>query len=144
MNELSNHKDYWRALNIIWLALLVGQLIFCAVAVFMRYGGEASSDNMISYMAIGVALMCFFVSYWINQQRLQRVNKTDNEGQAQIGYRSLVIMRSALVEGGNLFALVAYLLEGNTISLLVFAAGMAYFALRTRPDEVEYRQYFLR
>ena len=63
-----------------------------------------------------------------SQQKLEGVHAKFNH------YRTSNIVRFAMLEGGNLFAIVIVLLTGSTFFYLFFGLGMAVF-LMARPSK---------
>lgn len=140
-----NTKELFRQINILYFALLAGQILFCTVVVFAildpetRQTGwpEAPFGLLVPVLLAGIIPLVFF----INNRQLQQAPAQENLS-AKIGhYRTLVILRSALIEGANLFCLVVLLLENNSTFLIFFGAGLLLF-LYFRPSVNEFLQHY--
>ncbi len=56
-------------------------------------------------------------------------------------YRNLIIIRCAMVEGGNLMALILALLSGQGFFFMLFLAGLIAFVY-FRPSKAEFMRDF--
>lgn len=131
----------FQQIRLLYLSLFFAQLIF-AVVILLTTGipnhfGKLSPDD--HYLLVG-ALVSFgsiFTAYWINNQRKGLVNRMDALADKLTHYRSLVIIRSAIVEGANIMSLTFALLTGQGFFFLIFAAGLLAF-LYFRPSKREF------
>jgi len=108
---------FFKQLSTVFYALAAGQLLFSAVAVFLRYQGTAAFDEasiqnttltmVTPFLALGAFTAAWFVHKMRTAQGINR--KTLNEKTTH--YRTTVLLRSAMIEGGNIILLVAYLLS---------------------------------
>lgn len=140
-------RPFFQQLNILYLALLAGQLLFCGVAYFLIYNNM--TDHQPPDDALFKTLVPLFIlggagaAYFLNRRRQVQGGELDSlEAKAQ-HYRSSVIIRSALMEGANLFAIVAGLLQQDLLYLLYFAVGVLAFVY-FRPSKQNFiREYEL-
>jgi len=110
---------------VVWAAMLVGQLFFVAIAVYMvKYGGmnkpQLELGDILLYIVPLISLISVFMSFYIFNQRLNALKDEPGLSKKLADYRSALIVRWALVEGPSFFAIVSYLLTGNYL-LLGFA-----------------------
>lgn len=127
-------------MRIINFALLMGAVVFLGVAVFLRGQGEMPPPPevpLLTYLALAVILPNL-IAYAVVpnlqiaaiRRRLARgetgslgdVPLSDTPGSWYAVYQTRLILRLALLEGTTFFLLLAYLLEGQAISLV--AAGL--------------------
>jgi hypothetical protein len=146
VNTRSMHaKELFRQINILYYSLLAGQVLFCSVVVFAildpetRQTGwpEAPFGLVVPVLLAGIIPIVFF----INNRQLQQAPTQEDLPAKMTHYRNLVILRSALIEGANLFCLVVLLLENNSTFLIFFGAGLLLF-LYFRPSVNEFLQYY--
>lgn len=138
-------KDTFNHINIVYYALLAGQILFCSVIVFAiqdpetRQTGwpEAPLGLIVPILLAGLLPLVFF----INNRQLNRAAEQENLLSKVAHYRTLVLLRSALIEGVNLFCLVCLLLENNSTFLIFFGAGLLLF-LYFRPSVSEFLQHY--
>lgn len=133
-------SETFRQTNLLYYALLAGQLIFFAIVYFVvldRSMQQSGWPPAPFGIVIPLLLVAIFpvISSINNRQLSQGAEQADLEAKTT-HYRNLVIVRSAFIEGANLFALIALLLENNTTYLFFFAAGLLlFFYFRPSADE---------
>lgn len=130
MNNTQNIKELFKTLNIVYLAMIAGQILFCVV-VFVVGNEEGASKDMSIFQTIvpAVSIGTLGVSFLLYNQRRQAGKAIKGLREKADHYRVSNIIRFALVEGGNLVAVVAVLLTGSTFFLLFFVLGLAVFAI---------------
>lgn len=126
-------QQYFSTLSIIHGAMLAGQVLFAAVAWFLVQDGPLSDPESISALRIVVPIA--LISGLIGNQlftrsRLPQLREKETLTEKLTGYRTLLIVRFALLEGPTLLALATYLLGGDLTVLLVSGAIIAYFAIQ--------------
>lgn len=140
-----NPAMLFRQTNILYYALLLGQILFCLVAVFALDSAQPRQSGwpgepfgmIVPIMMVGL----FGVAFLLNNKRLA-IGAGEPDLDAKVAhYRTTVIIRSALVEGANLLSVVCFLLENNTTFLIFFACGMLVF-LYFRPSVNEFMQHY--
>lgn len=127
-----------RTSQIIVAALVMGVVTFAVVVVFFISRGPAAKGNLLTLLAIvfaGAALVLGFVipqlitaanrrriaaGTWQSSPNQGHVPDSD-AGRLAMSYPAKLIVGAALFEGGSFFALVAYMLEGQPLSLGVAA-----------------------
>ena len=134
-----NNQDVataFKQLNIIYLALITGQLAFASVVYFLSMDEEASGDDLgvLKFIVPILSLVTIGVSYFIYNKLIQKGQAIEGLGEKLAHYRTTNIIRWALVEGGNLFAIVIFLISGETYLLMFFALGFVVF-LMYRPSK---------
>ncbi len=128
-----NH--FFKQLSLIFYALGAGQLLFCAVAVFLRSQGaaafeEASHYNTSLTMWTPFLVLGAFTAAWlVHKMRTSQASNLKDLKEKVPHYRTTVLLRAAMIEGGNILLLVSYLLSGRPIHLIWFAAGMVLFGV---------------
>ncbi|NUN99183.1 MAG: hypothetical protein HUU01_01070 [Saprospiraceae bacterium] len=131
--------NFFKQLNVLFYALTAGQLLFCAVALFLRSQGaeafnEASQfDNTLTMVTPFLALGAFTAAWFVHKIRTAQGGQQKELGEKMQHYRLTVLLRSAMIEGGNIILLIVYLLSGRPIHLAWFAAGVLLF-LYFRPS----------
>ena len=107
---------------IVWAAMLIGQVLFLAIAVYLViYGGmniaQPDINKILLFIVPLMAISCVFISFNIFKQRVVDLKDKLDLNTKLTDYRSALIVRWALVEGPSFFAIVSYLLTGNYILL---------------------------
>jgi hypothetical protein len=118
-----------KSLNVIYLALILGQLAFMAVAIFIANDSLPDVENMSllrTFIPV-VSVSTVAISYVIYNKRREQGAELDDLTAKTLHYRTSNIIRWAVVEAGNLFAVVSVLLTGSMFFLIFFALGMGVF-----------------
>jgi hypothetical protein len=118
----------FKRLQLIFYALAGGQILFAAVVYFMINQEQEFADAsyfsiLVPVVVIGSALL----AYVLNGRFLSDAQEQKTEAAQFEHYRRRVIVRLAILEGGNLVALVAALTTGKFTFFLFFALGIAFF-----------------
>lgn len=140
---MESNKENFKSLNIIFYALMAGLLFYAAIVAFliftdkqetMSFFGSPTNDLLAvgGYMLAMVFFSRFIDGMW--QKQIPTVLKVERSPMAH--YRSNVIIRLALIEGGGLFSVTFALITQNPQLLLItfLAIGAMWLA---RPTEEE-------
>jgi hypothetical protein len=145
-----------RVMQILMASLLMGCLGFLGLVLTLRQAGNAQNPNppLLTYMGAGFALLMLVLSLvvpyvTVATARKQMANAKSSlpscsgamHGMSDAGhlcvlYHTQLIVGAAMLEGATFFCLIAYLVEGELMSLA--AAGvlmlflLARFPTRTR------------
>lgn len=117
--------------RIIFIALLLGQLLFLGVTIYLTLGvtqPEDPKDGEIFLFILPIVLVFGMTAgALISKQRLIQLQKI-NELQPRLnGYQQVTIIRLALLEGPNLLAIVMFLITQNWILFGMAAMGILAF-----------------
>ncbi|MEM6771320.1 MAG: hypothetical protein AAF597_12125 [Bacteroidota bacterium] len=144
---VSNNRDF-RSLQVLFYAMLIGQLLFMLVVIFLVQNGEMgershifgeNEDLIIAgvYVMVMIGLSRFIDGMWKKQiPTVQRVNRS-----AFGHYRNTVILRLAILEGAGLLTIVLALVTSNPTLFLATALGLMAFWL-ARPAEEEFTERY--
>lgn len=126
-------RQYFFFLTVVHSAMLLGQVMFGAIAWFLQQRGDMGSQDLASLSVLrlvvpGVLIAGLLGNQFLTRTRLPQLQQQARLGDKLLGYRTLLIIRYALLEAPVLLALVTYLLTGEMTVLLVAAAIAAYFA----------------
>lgn len=134
-------KKIFKSIQILHAALTIGSLLFFIVANVIndfQYTQVFGTDSLFVYIVIAFVPMCMFLSRFMNKQAL--LTYDEGEMEKKLGnYRSRVILRSALVEGAILFAVVTYILSSHMYPIIAFVIGWL-FLLWSRPTLEEFQR----
>jgi hypothetical protein len=137
-----------RTMQIIVVAMLVGSAFFLVICVSLhdpRPARPPDAAPLVTYMGLGFAVVTAVLSFVmpvavVAGARNRIVNGTfgdprivvppDDTGKLLGVYQTALIIGAALLEGPTFFLAIAYLLEGQIISLI--AAGVLMGALAAR------------
>jgi membrane protease YdiL (CAAX protease family) len=133
-----------RVMQIIVAALAFGAASFFGVVLVLPPGGAGPPNELLlTYMAIAAGIGCFLLSLIVpgiiarnlrqdiaSGKRSDIAEKTLSQlpeslrdvAPLAMAYQTVLIIRSALLEGGAFFALISYMIERQTSSLVVAGA----------------------
>lgn len=126
-------KEHFKQINILWLALLMGQLVFFAVVFFFINSTEGESLDILRTIVPMLLLGALGGVYFISKKRSTDGAALETLQEKAEHYRATIVIRSALLEGANLMAIVGMLSDSPQPYLPYFAVGIAAF-LYFRPS----------
>ena len=135
-----NVQENFKQLDVIYFALLAGQILFAGVSIFLNdFRMEMGIENniflyIIPLMGFGVILL----DGWIQGKRKEEAAKMETGLDEKImHYRQTTLIRSALIEGVNLLAIVGYFLTSNLYLLVFLGLGLLLF-LQVKPSKAHF------
>ena len=122
MKQPLTSKQYFKALTIIFYALIAGQIAFMLIAFFSPYFFEKLilSDKEQMYAALLVSFICVFgfsFSRLYFKKSLNRLIQQENLIEKMQKYQRLIVIKYAAWETPSICAIIAAFLTGNTIFL---------------------------
>jgi hypothetical protein len=123
-----------RALIILHTAMLIGQVLFCAIAAFMvlQVGMPHTIDD-VQPLRIGVgilALGAIIGSQALYGAQMAKVAQQQTREEKLAGIRKAVLLRNALLEAPALLAIILFMLSGGLVYLGITSALIIWFALQ--------------
>ncbi len=135
----------FRNLNILFLALLLGQLLFAGVAYFLNMDkdpAEAAMKNAdFAILVPGALLAGFLGAYLLDKAQANKAPVKGTPEEKLTHYRTSLIIRLALMEGANFLAIIAYFLTQENIYLVYAALGIGAFVM-FRPTISQFSQRY--
>jgi hypothetical protein len=135
-------KQLFLNLRVIFGALLAGQVLLLLVFWVLRASNPTASvgldDTMLVFAVPAVMLSTMAVSRVLTQTRLGAVRSEGTTVEKFTAYRMDSILRYALAEGANIFAIVVFFLTGKLLVLAFLVLGL-YQMWEARPS----KNYFL-
>jgi len=131
----------FKQLQLIFFALLAGQVVFAGVVYYTisQSLAQTSEMPMFTYLIPLVLLSAVAMSYFLNKQLKAQASEQKTEDEKSIHYKRRVILRAAILEGGNLMAIIAVLITGQMYFMLYFLLGIIIFYF-FRPTEQEMQE----
>jgi hypothetical protein len=135
-------KEQFKNLQIIFLALLLGQLAFAVAANFVIVSGTVTDTGVLIYLVPTVMIGGSALGFYLFDRNLKKVMKMENtRGQQFDEYRKNSLIRWALMEMGNLLAIVAAVIESKSVYFGLFGFGLLFFST-TRPNVLDFSKRF--
>lgn len=122
-----NFKQYQRGNTMVHAALLMGQIFFAAIVIFLNQtDGPIAEDEVLRTTFMILIPLFFLGSFGIGKLvagKKLKLTKEKADLKAKLGeYRSINIIRYALLQGTAFFATITFMLTGEI--LLIAFAGM--------------------
>ena len=131
-----------KSLQIVHRALLLGLVLFAAIAFYLNYSGNfiaglKSYDQPLQVIAITLSFGGFFIGSLLFKKKMQQLKDSSPELRVKLStYRSAAIMQWALLECPALFAIICFLLVGNYAFLALAVVFIILFAV-TAPNKTK-------
>ena len=130
-----------KALQILYTALLVGQVLFLIITSVLIFSENFSTDSsldkyliQISIVCIVIGLACYFTGASLFRKKLEQLNDSTKSLMEKLNdYRGISITRWALSEFATLFSIIMVFVTGSP-ALLVIAIFLIALFLTTRPS----------
>lgn len=132
---MESQPGYMKALQILYKALLIGQLLFAAIAILLVSKGIGASAvgipaSALFYVAIGLSVVAVGMSYKLFVQRVEEAKKQPGLTDKLEGYRAAFILQLGLCEGPGLFSIICYFLIGDIrVLILLVLLILNFFSL---------------
>jgi len=134
-------QNFFTTLNIIFIALSAGQLIFFGVIFFITSQESIQKnlelDSILLYLSPVYSISMVFLSKILYNKNSQSIDKSLDVKSKAMKYRTASIVNWAMLESANLFSLVSFLITGNFVHLLIFTGVFAGFILN-RPSKEKF------
>ena len=133
-------KEYFKILNVIYIAIIFSQVIFAGIIFIIIYMGLFSSfapDLIIPFIIVALFSLVggIVVGKIVFQNRLNIAKEKANLKDKMAEYRAAIVIRYAFLEGPTFFSLVSLLLTGYTLFLIVPGIVITFFlTIRPTPD----------
>ena len=134
-------KQYFRSITILYLGLLIGQLAFSAITLYLNLGllfqPDDSLRDVFIYIVPIIVVNGFVTGQLIYRNRLKKIKNYNSLASKMGEYRGAMIIRLAMLEGASLFAIIVYLLTADLIFIAMSGLIIAYFIiLRPTIDKI--------
>jgi hypothetical protein len=117
--------NYLKALKILFIALVTGQALFAVIAYVLKATGTFPDNtglmSVFMYFVPALDLVCILASYLVSKKKISLVDANLSLTGKLNTYRAISITRWAMIEGGTLFTIIAYLLTGAQMFLVLMS-----------------------
>ena len=128
---------YFKILNLLYYAIIAMQLITAAILVLIKKTQEIPDSledkgDLIIYVLVAIVLAGILGSSFFYKSQCNKLSNLENLKAKMTGYRSIFIIRLAVLEALTFVALVVFLLTGNLV-ILAIAGFVLIYSLKLRP-----------
>ena len=133
-----NNNKFFSLLNILYYALLIGNILFIAIAYWIVQSGSMGSsipqsENILLIAAILVSVL-IMASNMIFKKKLPKIQLMNGVQEKTKAYLSIFIIRISFLQSASFIATIFYLLTSNTL-LLALAGLIAFLFLTIKPSK---------
>jgi hypothetical protein len=131
-----------KALNLIHKALMMGQVLFAAVCVYLTYTkaiefSAKELDRTLQVVALILTVGGIFAGTSFFKKKLLLLRDMENSAKEKFdSYRLACIIQWALLEGPSLFCIICFLVTGNYAFLALMVVILFLFAM-TAPTRMK-------
>ena len=131
-----NKGNGLRALNIMHKALLMGQIIFAAVCVYLVYSGMVKPfsidfDKPLQVIALLLAAAGVFAGNAFFKKKILQVRDIQNDAKQKFeAYRAACLLHWAFLEAPAIFSIICFFLTGNYAFIALALLLIMIFALQ--------------
>ena len=131
-------KNQFNVTNIIYTALLSGQVFFFAIAMYIVEKGmrqpDPALDEIFKILVPVVGILSMFGSYKYYSFKIVTIPRENTLIQKIAEFRTIKIVQWAILEGAGFLSLIAFLLTGNYFYVIVLLFLIGYNFL-SRPSK---------
>lgn len=137
---MATPKIYFKTVNILFLALVAGQVVFALVLFFLNQTQVKVAfitpeiHQTLMWIAPALAVAGIVLGWLVFNTKLKSLQNMNSLTEKLKGYQSAMIIRFAFMEGPSLVALVFFYITGDYIFLGVSAFIILAF-LFNRPSK---------
>lgn len=125
-----------KKLQLIYKALLMGQVLFAGIVVFMRARGmgientvDENTSRILQVVALVISFGCIWAGMHFYRKRIAAIREANIAAPEKLNqYQAASIIKWGLSEGPCLFCIVGYFLTGNWAFLALAAIIIFVFA----------------
>jgi hypothetical protein len=133
MDNFKNATHFFNTLNILFYGFMSGGLIFFLITylAFQSKQLEASATDLSSSFTYIVPLVCimeFSLAIFLFDLMAKKIPSMESLREKLSTYFRGKLIQWALIEGGGLFAIVAYFLTGNQMYALWYLSSVMVLA----------------
>lgn len=125
-----NIQNRLTTIFIIYIALLVGQLLFFGVTFYLTADNTAEPDpdnDVFLYVALTLSLGAITGGMAVTRKKLVEIRAMSGIIQKVDAYKTMMIIQLAMLESANLFAIVSFLITANYLLAGIAGIGIAAF-----------------
>ena len=131
MSDELNINEHFKITNIVYFALISGQMFFLIIAIFIIEKKSVQPvANLDSFFIIIIPVFGIIMMYLSRIIYNNNLSKSDPSASIKIKlglYRTFKIISWAQIEAATMFSLVAFILTSNYLYLVVFAFLIGFF-----------------
>ena len=131
-----------QVLNIIHKALMMGQILFAAVCIYLIYSKSVlplvnNLDKILQFVALALTAGGIYAAMSFFKKKLMQIREMQINAKEKFDlYRRACIIQWALLEAPSIFCIICFFLTGNYAFLALVLVVLFLFAM-TAPSKVK-------
>jgi hypothetical protein len=144
---MNKDDNYFRTLNVLFVALIAGLGMFLALTYWMIGKGDfpimndPETNYILSTIGILVAIVAIPLAFYLFRQRGENSKRYSDRSDKKEIYRSAIITKLALMEMAGLTNVVMYMISGEKQGLLL-SIMIIIVMLISKPGESQFMNDF--
>lgn len=135
MDKPTNPNENTASLRVIHRAMLIGQLLFLGIALFLSVSNNFPPslqhlDKTMQVVAVVLSFVCVYFAITVFKRKWQEAREAATEEEQSRVLRSAYIVRWALIEGPAIFCIICFLLVGNYSFAALAGTLIVFFGLQ--------------
>ena len=126
-------KPFFRTLTIIHSSLVLGLVLFCAIAYFQSDGFTVSMENefdIFIYVVPLIGMAGYFGSQYVFKNLLNTIKSSDDLGIKLGKYRTASLIKFAILEAPAILALIAFYMTKNALYFVISVCLILYLFIQ--------------
>ncbi len=137
----NNISEQFRVTGIIYGALILGLIVFFAIALFIveskKFERIQSMDEIFKILIPLAGFAAMFLARGIYNKNISSLNYNEDLSSNITKYRTFKIIQWALVESVGFLSNVGFIITGNYLHAIVFLFMLGFFIL-IRPSKEQF------
>lgn len=134
MSNTASQNNALKALLILHKAMLIGQILFAMVALFLIYSGffragSPSLNKILQVFSISLSAGGFYLGTFLFKNKMVQALESKTVEEKTSIYTKACILQWALLEGPCLFVLVCFFIAGNYAFFALAIVLVVLFAM---------------
>lgn len=134
-------KEHFKTIQIIFMALLSGQIMFAAVVFFVLKPTETfyalNFGDTFTLLILVLSVASIIGSSVVFKLLIKNINPTESAVNKAVSYRMAKIVSWAISESVVMLSVVFFLVTGNTLFQLIFFILLIFFISKV-PSKVKF------
>jgi hypothetical protein len=131
--------DYFKAFNILFIALMTGQILFAVIIFILTVFTNGKimlqqEAQLFTYIVAALTFICIAINWSLFKKRIELIKQELELSKQLNDYRALYIMRFALAEAPTLFSIIIVFITGNRLIWLFVVIGI-FSGISLRPSK---------
>lgn len=127
-------RDYFKSISLLYFVLLVWQIVILSILFYMRnYSWDiwamSESDDLYIITAVWVSIASILGTIFLSRTKLHEICENTQLREKLSLYKTLAVIKFALLEGWTINALVLYFVSWSNILLVLSIIMILIFAL---------------